>query len=92
MNQAGKKQKEIQKRFNVSIYWTTHKEGSMTELYADTYNGRHSSKKQAILSGNGRVREAEVGFTTIHYAYHAEQAMGKAKNAMLDAIAEKLSR
>jgi len=90
MNQApGQRQKDIQKKFNVSIYWTTHKEGRTTELYADIYRGRHSSKKQAILSGEGH--SCEVAFATVHYSYYAEQAMGKAKNEMLDAIAEKLS-
>jgi len=87
MNQ---KQKDIQNHFDVSVYWTAHKEGSNTELYADIYSGRHASKKQAMLSGRGRC--CEVEFQTVNYSYYAEQAMGKAKNDMLDAIAEKLSR
>lgn len=82
-------QKEIQKRHNVSIYFSTWKDGSMTELYADVYNGRHTSKKKAMISGMGIA--VEVDYTVVHYSYFAETAMGKAKNKLLEEIDAKLN-
>ncbi len=82
-------QNEIQKRHNVSIYFSKYKIGTQTELYADVYNGRHTSKKRAQLSGQGEA--VRVGHTVVHYSYFAETAMGKAKNELLNEIDEALT-